>query len=79
MNRHDELVVLSHLPWDFVWQRPQHLISRLSRGRRTWFVEEPRVADVETPRLCVETRDGLRRVWLEVPGPERLAGFEDPV
>ncbi|CAA9481773.1 MAG: hypothetical protein AVDCRST_MAG65-1481 [uncultured Solirubrobacteraceae bacterium] len=79
MNRPDELVVLSHLPWDFVWQRPQHLISRLSRERRTWFIEEPRVANVETPRLCVDTRDGLKRVWLEVPGPERLAGFDDPV
>lgn len=79
MNRHDELVVLSHLPWDFVWQRPQHLISRLARERRTWFIEEPRVAAVEVPRLCVETREGLRRVWLEVPGPERLAGFDDPV
>ena len=79
MNRHDELVVLSHLPWDFVWQRPQHIISRLSRNRRVWFVEEPRVADVDLPRLCVEARDGLQRVWLEVPGPERLAGFDDPV
>ena len=79
MNRHDELVVLSHLPWDFVWQRPQHLISRLSRSRRVWFIEEPRVAAVNTPRLCVEARDGLQRVWLEVPGPERLAGFDDPV
>ncbi len=79
MNRHDELVVLSHLPWDFVWQRPQHLISRLSRARRTWFIEEPRVAAVDVPRLCVESRDGLQRVWLEVPGPERLAGFDDPV
>ncbi len=79
MNRHDELVVLSHLPWDFVWQRPQHLISRLSRSRRVWFIEEPRVAEVDTPRLCVESREGLQRVWLEVPGPERLAGFDDPV
>ncbi len=79
MNRHDELVVLSHLPWDFVWQRPQHLISRLSQGRRTWFIEEPRVAAVDVPRLCVESRDALQRVWLEVPGPERLAGFDDPV
>jgi glycosyltransferase involved in cell wall biosynthesis len=79
VNRHDELVVLSHLPWDFVWQRPQHLISRMSRSRRVWFIEEPRVAAVHTPRLCVESRDGLRRVWLEVPGPERLAGFDDPV
>ena len=79
MSASDELVVFSHLPWNFVWQRPQHLISRLARQRRTWFVEEPQVADVDHPRLCVERRDGIQRVWLKVPGPERLAGFDDPL
>lgn len=36
-----DLVVFSHLRWDFVYQRPQHLLSRLARGRRVFFVEEP--------------------------------------
>jgi protoporphyrinogen oxidase len=35
------LLVFSHLRWDFVYQRPQHLLSRLGRHYRTWFVEEP--------------------------------------
>jgi glycosyltransferase involved in cell wall biosynthesis len=79
MSSTKELVVFSHLPWTFVYQRPQHLISRIGRGYRTWFVEEPRVnQDIEEPRLCVERRDGLHRVWLDVPGEERLAGFDDP-
>ena len=78
MSRNDELVVFSHLPWDHVFQRPQHLISRMAKRRRTWFVEEPRVADVAEPRLCVERRDGLQRVWFDVPGEQRLAGFDDP-
>jgi len=78
LSHDDELVVFSHLPWDHVWQRPQHLISRMARTRRTWFVEEPRIADVARPRVSVERRDGLRRVWLDVPGPQRLAGFDDP-
>ncbi|MGI8680734.1 MAG: glycosyltransferase [Mycobacteriales bacterium] len=63
-----ELVVLSHLRWDWVWQRPQHLISRLARGRRTWFVEEPRSSAVDTPRLVCDDVGGLTRVRLEVPG-----------
>jgi len=25
-----DLIVFSHLPWDFVYQRPQHLLSRLA-------------------------------------------------
>lgn len=36
-----DLVVFSHLRWDFVYQRPQHLLSRLARDRRVFFVEEP--------------------------------------
>ena len=65
----DELVVLSHLRWTFVWQRPQHLLSRLARGRRLWFVEEPwPVPGLEEPRLMVEEHDDVHRVWLEVPG-----------
>lgn len=36
-----DLVVFCHLRWDFVYQRPQHLISRLSKHYRTLFVEEP--------------------------------------
>ncbi len=35
------LVVFSHLRWDFVYQRPQHLLSRLARSRRVVVVEEP--------------------------------------
>lgn len=35
------LVVFSHLRWDFVYQRPQHLLSRLARNRPVLFVEEP--------------------------------------
>ena len=74
-----DLVVLSHLRWTWVWQRPQHLVSRLAQRRRTWFVEEPRGADVRSPRLA-SARDGdIVRVWLEVPGdPERHLGFDAP-
>jgi glycosyltransferase involved in cell wall biosynthesis len=40
-NRHSDLVCLSHLRWDFVFQRPQHLMTRHARRRRVFFVEEP--------------------------------------
>jgi glycosyltransferase involved in cell wall biosynthesis len=43
--RHTELpsalICHSHLRWDFVFQRPQHLMSRFARERRVFFVEEP--------------------------------------
>ena len=37
----NELVVFSHLRWDFVYQRPQQVVSRLARRFRMLFVEEP--------------------------------------
>ncbi len=36
-----DLIVFSHLRWEFVFQRPQHIISRLSANRKVLFVEEP--------------------------------------
>ena len=35
------IVVFSHLRWNFVYQRPQHLLSRLAATRPVFFVEEP--------------------------------------
>ncbi len=36
-----DLVCFSHLRWDFVYQRPQHLLSRAALDRRVYFIEEP--------------------------------------
>jgi UDP-galactopyranose mutase len=36
-----DLVCFSHLRWDFVYQRPQHLLSRCGKTRRVFYVEEP--------------------------------------
>ena len=34
------LIVHSHLRWDFVWQRPQQIFSRLARNHAILFIEE---------------------------------------
>ena len=79
-----DLVVLTHLRWTWVWQRPQHLVSRLARSRaaaggRTWFVEEPAPSpEVAAPRLCRERHGDVERVWLEVPGKSGHLPFEAP-
>lgn len=35
------LIVFSHLRWDFVYQRPQHLLSRIARSHPVIYIEEP--------------------------------------
>jgi UDP-galactopyranose mutase len=37
----NQLLVFSHLRWDFVYQRPQHLLSRLGQRWSVVFFEEP--------------------------------------
>jgi UDP-galactopyranose mutase len=39
------LIVFSHLRWDFVYQRPQHLMSRLAENYQVLFVEEPTLSE----------------------------------
>ncbi|MBC7448513.1 MAG: glycosyltransferase family 1 protein [Hymenobacteraceae bacterium] len=36
-----DVVCFCHLVWEFVWQRPQHLLSRFARQSRVYFVEDP--------------------------------------
>src|SRR4051812_15564690 len=38
-SREIPIIVHSHLAWDWVWQRPQQFISRLSQTRKILFVE----------------------------------------
>ncbi|MBC8102268.1 MAG: glycosyltransferase [Cytophagales bacterium] len=35
------IIVHCHLRWDFVWQRPQHLMNRLSKHHPILFLEDP--------------------------------------
>lgn len=51
-----DLICLSHLRWDFVYQRPQHLMSRFAKNRRVFFIEEPIFTDDPT-RLEISRRE----------------------
>src|SRR5687768_4887749 len=58
------IVCLSHLRWDFVYQRPQHLLTRAARNHRVIYVEEPKL-DAETPFM--EIRQDRSGVTIVIP------------
>lgn len=62
-----DLLVLSHLPWDLVTQRPHHLLRRAARDRRVFYVEEPAWGHAE-PGMRLRSRgDNLSVVTPELP------------
>jgi len=69
------LVVFSHLRWDFVFQRPQHLLSRLAATHPVVFVEEPVHTDGEAHLEEREPMPGVR--VLRPHTPVRAPGFHD--
>jgi glycosyltransferase involved in cell wall biosynthesis len=74
-DRRPVLVTFSHLRWNFVYQRPQHLMSRLARHWRVLFIEEPQHCD-GPPRL--QHREPQPGVTVLVPQtPLTAPGFHE--
>lgn len=81
-----DLVCFSHLRWNFVFQRPQHLLTRFMRNYKVYFIEEP-IFDaatdyLETSRpeqnLCVvvpHLREGMQEEESIARQKEMLAKF----
>jgi len=62
------VVCFSHLRWDFVYQRPQHLLSRCALGCQVLFIEEPLYNDADGPSQTLATRDnGVVVATLSMP------------
>lgn len=59
-----DVVCFSHLRWDFVFQRPQHLFSRFAKHFRVFYVEEV-VCTEDEERLQVKRSD--ENVWVVTP------------
>jgi UDP-galactopyranose mutase len=75
------LICLSHLRWNFFYQRPQNLMTRFAADRRVFYVEEPVAAS--GPVRLVHTRDksGVEVVVPHTPShavqPQVLRGLID--
>jgi len=65
-----DLVCFAHLHWDFVWQRPQHLLSRFAQHGRVFYVEDAfyHNDDLIEPHVEIKDRDnGVKVVVVHLP------------
>jgi glycosyltransferase involved in cell wall biosynthesis len=69
-----DVLCFSHLRWDFVFQRPQHLLSRFARDRRVFYFEEPHRGG---PARIEIHRRGSRLKVVTPHVPAGLAGAEE--
>lgn len=70
------IIVFSHLRWSFVYQRPQHLLTRMAGRRRVIFFEEPVYDHEREPFLeCSMPEPGVLVCRPHTPSQE--AGFHD--
>src|SRR5687768_3734089 len=75
-SRQPALICLSHLRWNFVFQRPQHLMTRFGRDRRVFFVEEPIFEPRITPYAALEASAGITVVVPHLPSGLDAEGCE---
>lgn len=69
------IIVHCHLRWDFVWQRPQHILSRLAAHHRVLVLEEAQYEPGEPSLRVSEPHPGVVRVIPLLP--QRLGTDEE--
>ena len=79
VSNRSTLVCFSHLRWNFVWQRPQHILSRFADQYTVYYVEEP----IEIPRDEPATLQAIAHGQITVltpllpQGTSQHGGFTD--
>src|SRR5215204_1808041 len=74
------LVAFSHLRWGFVWQRPQHLLTRFAREMPVVVVEEPEyLRQFAGPDMHIRHDHGVTVVTPLLPSATEQYGFGNHV
>lgn len=66
LSRKPDLICFAHLRWDFVFQRPQHLLTRFSKQTRVYYIEEP-FFDTDQAAGYLEVRSRGEQLWVLTP------------
>lgn len=75
------ILCFSHLRWDFVFQRPQHLLTRFARIFNIYYFEEPVFENISAPFLSKSLRE--ENLWILTPhlpegySPKEITDFQE--
>src|SRR5262245_23956981 len=72
-----DIICFCHLRWNFVYQRPQHLLSRFVRNHRVFIIEEP-IYDAPSPYNEI-TQPAGENLWVVVPRLQSSLSLEDNI
>jgi hypothetical protein len=74
----NDVICFSHLRWHFVYQRPQHLMSRAARQARVFYFEEPVFTSVpDQLRIEVDPVNQVTVVTPELSDKKNVAGDDE--
>jgi glycosyltransferase involved in cell wall biosynthesis len=79
-----DLIAFCQLRWNFVWQRPNHLMVRFAKTRRVFFVEEPILEDEREFLEITPTQHGVTVVTphvlnIHASDPNSIRTILDPL
>ncbi|KLT66668.1 glycosyltransferase [Pedobacter sp. BMA] len=66
------LLCFSHLRWDFVFQRPQHLMSRFAKETNVYVMEEPIFDATESAYMAYDHREPMLTILI----PHLVSGHD---
>ncbi len=74
LNQAFDLVCFAHLRWNFVFQRPNHLMSRWAAHQRVFYIEEP---EIDQGPVRMEVKQDRSGVWVATPYLPEVLSKED--
>ncbi len=72
-----DLICFSHIRWNFVYQRPQHLLNRFAINNRVFIIEEPVFEDdISSDFYEINKSDDNTNLWVVVLHVSKNTPFE---
>ena len=65
------ILCFSHLHWDFVYQRPQHLLTRFAKENRVFYFEEPRKGNSDFYEIDIQNEVSIIKIFINEDEDDR--------